>query len=222
MKNTAYAFVLACVFMLSSSMPVLAGGTSLGLKFSTLGVGIEAEQRFSSQIGGRLGFNYFTFEYDGVEDDIDYDFELDLQSLAALVDWHPFEGSFRITGGGLLNGNELNSNARPTEIYDIGDNTYTPEEVGTLKGKIDFDDFVPYLGIGWNTTFGEEESSWGFIADLGVVFQGTPSAKLSSNGTLAGTGAFDADLAKEEKDLQDDLNEFEMYPVISIGITRSF
>src|SRR6056297_1721923 len=81
------------------SVPAYAGKTSVGLKVSTLGAGVEVERSFSEKFGGRVGLNYFSYSYDGTEEDIDYDFDLELLSGALLLDWHPFSGSFRLTGG---------------------------------------------------------------------------------------------------------------------------
>lgn len=221
MKNVVIWCFTLCLVLFGASWS-FAGNTSVGLKASTLGGGVEIEQNFNNTFGGRLGLNYFTYNYDGTEDDISYDFDLDLFSIAALIDWHPFDGSFRVTAGGIYNGNEINADATPVGSYEIGDTTYTAAEVGNLNGTIDFDDFAAYTGIGWNTAFDNEETGWGFIADIGVVFQGTSEARLSANGTLANDPTFQTELKKEQQALQDDLDEFELYPVVSVGVTYSF
>lgn len=217
-----------CVMFLSAALlccagtPVVAADTSLGGKAATLGAGLELEQNFNDTFGARLGANYFSYTYTGTEDDIAYDFDLDLLSFSAMVDWHPFSGTFRLTGGVLYNGNELNASAQPTLSYDIGGTVYTAAQVGNMNGVIDFDDFAPYAGLGWNSTWGDEEGSWGLIADVGVVFQGKPKVDLTADGLLATDPGFLTDLAAEEASLQESLDQFELYPVIAIGITRSF
>lgn len=219
-KNVTWYLVLGLLLLAAS--PSFAGKTSVGLKASTLGAGIEIEQNFNDTFGGRLGLNYFTYNYDGTEDDISYEIDLDLFTVAALVDWHPFSGSFRVSAGGIYNGNELSVLGQPTgNTYEIGDSTYDADDVGTLSGTIDFDDIAAYTGIGWNTAFDNEGAGWGFIADIGVLFQGVPQAKLSATG-LAADPVFQNDLEKEQQNLQSDLDEFEMYPVVSVGVTYSF
>ena len=54
------------------------------------------------------------------------------------------------------------------------------------------------------------------------MFQGSPTANLSATGPIASDPGFQADLAKEENNLQDDLDNFEYYPVISIGFNYRF
>ncbi len=209
------------VFLFIFSTTGYAQSNSLGVKVSTLGLGLEAEKSFSDLIGGRLGVNYFTYDYNGTEDDIDYDFELNLKSLSVLLDWHPFQGSFRISGGAVFNGNTIDANAKSAETFDIGNSTYTGAQVGTLTGKIDFENIAPYLGLGWDTSFGKDKS-FGFLFELGVLYQGSPKVALSADGPIASDATFQNELAAEEKDLQSDLDVFKVYPVVAIGLSYRF
>jgi len=168
-----------------------------------------------------VGINFFPYNYSGIEDDIEYDYKLHLMTFGVLLDWHPFENSFRLTGGVMYNGNRLDSTAESASTYDIGDQTYAGSEVGTLNGKIDFNRIAPYVGIGSDTAFGKNRNC-GFIFELGVMFQGTPTADLSATGPIAFDPEFQAELAKEEKNLQHDLNDYEFYPNISIGFNYRF
>jgi hypothetical protein len=195
--------------------------TYLNIKGGLLGAGLEVERSFNDKVSARVGFNYFPFDYNGTEDDIEYDFELDLMSLGVFLDWHPFEGSFRLTGGVIYNGNSLDSTAQSAATYEIGDQTYTGNQIGTLNGEIDFNDFAPYAGLGWNTAFGKDRH-WGFIFELGVMFQGSPEADLTATGPIASQPDFMTELAKEEDNLQDDLDDFNLYPNISIGLSYRF
>jgi len=214
--------IIAITVLLSVLTPtVYAQNFSIVVKGSTLGAGVEAETAFSRAIGGRVGVNYFTYGYSGTEDDIDYDFDLGLMSVTALLDWHPFKGSFRISGGVIYNGNNLDAKAKTSATYDIGDTTYTGAELGTLKGKIDFNTIAPYLGIGWDTSFGKK-NAFGFIFEAGAIYQGSPQVDLSADGPIASDPTFQEDLSKEEDNLQDDLEKFTVYPVVAIGVSYRF
>jgi len=57
----------------------------------------------------------------------------------------------------LYNGNSLDATGKSATTFDIGDNTYPGNQVGTLSGEIDFNNFAPYAGLGWNTAFDKEE-----------------------------------------------------------------
>ena len=154
-------------------------------------------------------------------DDIEYNVDLKLMSLSALLDWHPFEGSFRISGGVLYNGNEIEVDSKLSGSYQVGDKTYTAQEVGTLKGKIDFNKMAPYLGLGWDTSFGKDKG-FGFLFELGAIYQGSPDVNLSADGLLASNQDFQNNLAKEEENMQRDVDDYKFYPVVSLGLSYRF
>lgn len=219
-RHRSMAGLVFIVIFFCSSL-AHAEGTALTGRLGTLGGGLELTRSLSETVNARVGVNFFTYEYTGEESDIEYEFDLNLFSASALLDWHPFGGVFRLSGGLVLNNNELDSTARPLEITAIGDVDYTPEEIGTLTGNIDFNNLAPYAGIGLgNAVAGDKK--WGVVLDIGVMFQGTPDASLAADGLLSTDPAFLAELAKEEKDLQDELDTFKYYPVISFGITYRF
>lgn len=190
-------------------------------KASTLGLGAEIHFGFTSYLNLRVGLNNYSYTYDTTEDDINYNFDLKLRSTSVLLDFHPFGGTFRLTGGMLKNENEFQGNAALAGSYDIGGNTYTSAEVGTLSGNISFDSPVPYVGFGWANNPGE--SGFGVSFDIGLVMQGEPKADLfTQGGTLLNDPQFQDDLAAEELALQEDMKEFDAYPVISFGLQYRF
>ena len=122
----------------------------------------------------------------------------------------------------MLNGNELNMKATGSNTsYDIGDTTYTASEVGTLTGNVEFNSFAPYVGIDFGNSV-TKSKEFGFMFDLGIAYQGSPDVSLSATGTLSNNATFKEELRKEEKALQDDLDNFTIYPVISLGVTYQF
>lgn len=54
------------------------------------------------------------------------------------------------------------------------------------------------------------------------MYQGAPKVDLTAVGGVGTPPGFDAELAKEEKNIQDDLNEFKFYPVVAIGLSYRF
>ena len=172
-------------------------------------------------MNARLGFNTYNLTYSTTDSDIDYDAELKLQNTSLLLDWHPFSGVFRLSGGLINNQNKLGLTGTPTGTTTIGNSSYTPAEIGTLTGNVGFKKTVPYAGIGWGNAAAQDKH-FGFNFDIGVIFQGSPSVRLSSNGTLANDATFQSELRQEEQDLQADLKDFKYYPVISFGISYRF
>jgi len=219
MRSIAVPVMVGC--FLVSPCVVQAKDLSMNLKVSTLGVGIEGEYSLNDHFSVRLGGNYFKYSYSGTESEINYDFDLNLGTVSALVDLHPFKGSFRLSAGALYNDNNLDANATSSTTYDIGNATYMGSQIGTLKGTIDFNTIAPYAGLGWDTSFGKE-SGWGFVFDTGVVFQGSPDVRLSADGPISTDPTFQQNLAIEESNLQNDLDNFEIYPVVALGVSYRF
>lgn len=220
MKKTIVAGVLLLVT--AGSISVEAAGLALGARVSTLGLGVEVTTAFTPFLNGRAGFNYLTYSDTRTESGIRYDADLELQSVTALLDWHPFAGGLRVTAGAVFNDNQLDMTAKPATSFTIGNNTYLPNQVGVMSGKVTFDDVAPYLGIGWGNAVGDGQR-FSFALDLGVLFQGSPQAKLTAvGGLLASDPAFLADLRLEEQNLNNELDNFELYPVVGAGLAYRF
>jgi hypothetical protein len=225
--------VLACAIGGISTAPQ-AADFAFGAKLSTLGAGLELSTPLSERLNARAGVNYFQYDTSVTESGIDYDADLKLRSISAMLDWHPMRGGFRLTAGILGNGNKLSLIASGEDDYTIGDATYRGDL--RLDGNVDFRSAAPYLGLGWGNVFGKG-GAWSFTADAGVVLQGKPRPTLAASGTaqrlengvpvgpvidVADDPLFQQELAREEQNLRDELDRFQYYPVLSIGLAYRF
>ena len=144
---------------------------------------------------------------------------MELKSFGLFADWHPFKGAFRISGGFLINGNGLEGKARPTTDVEIGNTDY---DLDSIALDISYNTFAPYLGLGWDTTFGDDDN-WGFVFDLGLIYSGSPDAKLSISGPDDSAAALaSGDVQREQQELQDDLDALKWWPVVSAGLVYQF
>ena len=196
-------------------------GIAVGAGIGTTGGVVEAQVQVTPNIQLRGGYNYFQYDADDSYDDIEYAGELDLSTLAAFVDFRPFGNSFIVTGGAYFGEKTLDLVAAPGQTYEIGGQTYSAAQVGTLAAGVDLEDTAPFVGLGWDTTFQGGPIGFKFIA--GAMFTGSPQVTLSSTGgTLSNDAAFQAELQEEEQNLQSDVDDYEVYPVVQAGITVSF
>jgi hypothetical protein len=220
-KKLAAMIALLCVA--ASSQSAAAGDdVSLGLKLSTLGPGLEIQDKLTNYLGFRLGVNYLPFSASFTIEDVKYKTEFSWKSVSLLADLYPFGGIFRLTGGVCYNGNNVDISASPSESVTIGNNTYSPSDIGSLSGSVDFKKLVPYAGLGWS---GGRASSgeWTFSFDLGVLFQGAPSVNnLTASGLLGSDPAFNADLDIERDKIKDKMDPYQYYPVVALALAYHF
>jgi hypothetical protein len=217
--------LLAATLFLGATPSAFAntGDVAIGLKGSTLGIGGEVTMNLIPSVNVRSGFNAFNYNGSATKSDIDYNYKFKLQTIPVLLDLHPIADSgFRFSSGILINNNKVTATAKSLTSYNIGDHDYSSGEVGTLTGKIDFNNVSPYAGLGWGNAV-SKHGSLTLSCDFGVMFQGTPKVSLNSTGgSLSSNSAFQAELAKEETKVKDSTNDFKYFPVVSIGLAYSF
>ncbi len=196
---------------------------ALALKAGTLGPGVELTFGVvKDALNIRLGGNYLPLKFSGIIKDVDYSMDVTWASVPLALDWYPFFNNFRITGAVMYNRNRVCLNANLNEEQKIGDHEYTPEEIGTLSGGVDFRNIAPYIGIGFGNAVGGPDTSWNFVFDVGVMFQGVPEINLSANGSMSGNPVFQYDLDQEQDGIQDAADKFQFYPVVSAGVSYQF
>ncbi|ANB01867.1 hypothetical protein [Ectothiorhodospira sp. BSL-9] len=215
-KSIKLAVVVMSVGLLTAGGAAQAGSFALGAKVGTTGLGLEGTYGLRENVNLRGGLYGFTYSTDVEETDVDYDADLKLRSAALLADWHPFNGGFRLSAGAYYNGNELTGKAQGE--LDIGDDG--PYQ-GSLDATIDWRSFAPYLGIGYGNAV--QGGRWSFAFDAGVMFTGSPDVSLKGRvNDPALQDEFDQDVRREQEELQDDLDDFKYYPVVSLGVTYRF
>ncbi len=206
----AFGILLAC-----AAPGAAAADFGIEVHGGTLGAGAGLDIGLSDNVGARVGFNRFSISDDFTEGDLDYDADLELDSIHALLDWHPFGGVFRVTGGLLSNDNRVEGGANFESGDEIGGETVN--DSGRIGADISFDDTSPYLGIGWSSRPANRGLS--FSLDVGVLAQGSPEVELSG-GETSGVGQ-DA-LDREAREVEDDLSGYDTYPVLQLGMLYRF
>jgi len=210
-------FYTVSVLMSSNSY----AGTAVGVGGSTLGYQVALSQSVSENVNLKLTYNTASQSFDGETDGVNYDYDFEFESTSLLIDWHVFGGGFRLTTGALINDNEIFAQSDISGLtLEVGDTVFTSAEVGRLEGDISFDSYAPYLGLGWGRSIAD---GFSFVFDLGVVFQGEPTVNLQTvGGTLSDNSLLLEEVEREEQELQDDANDFDVYPVIALGLFYNF
>jgi hypothetical protein len=216
------ALALAALATLSAA-PALAGSGTLavGLTAGTLGVGPELSIRPAEKLGIRASVNWLSLARDEDVNDIDYNGDLGLLSVGATVDWYPFDGGFRVSAGGRWNGNDIELSATPSNDVTIGGTTYTPAEIGRLKGTVEANAFAPVLMLGWG---GDLSPGFTFGVEAGVMYQGTPEIKnlRARGGLLEDDPGLLGDLEDEEQRIEDKVDAYKLWPIVQVMVLYRF
>lgn len=197
----------------------------LGGTVGTTGITTEAKAAVSSQVVLRGSIGTLPVSRDETFDDVDYEADLNMTTYGGFVDFYPFQNNgFNITGGVYGGGKsvDLVGTPGPATTVDIGGTTYTGAQIGTLRGTIDYADAAPFVGLGYDG-FMNHNKLWSFNARAGVMFVGKPEVNLDAEGGLVSNlPSVQAELQNEAANLQDEIDKYKYYPVVSVGVTRRF
>jgi hypothetical protein len=203
-------------------------------QFSTTGfVGVDAGYKFSPNLHARLGLNTVGFNVDYASQGIDYKAKFNPTNVHLLGDYFPFGGGLRLTGGLVFQSNQFNAigtpnssaipGGVPTQI-NLGGVNYNVGDVGTVSSEGSFSNSVaPYLGIGFGTPL---SPGLGFNFDAGVMFAGSANVRLRANIPSSVPAVLQdqirSSLADQERRTNNDIGGFNIYPVISVGVSYAF
>lgn len=224
MTTPALAFALISIL----STHVFASSTSLGVKISTLGVGIEIKNAISDKSTVRLGYFGASVDKSLTESGINYEAEFKAKNVLLAADYHIGASPFRISAGIVKFSDTISLTADISAAsIDLGG---TPVDISgnisELGGSINIEDTVPYVGVGVSTA--PEEEGFGFSLDFGATTAPEISASLSvtcAPSPLIACSIIEGYADTENAQLE---NEFEgmskggYFPVISTGISYRF
>lgn len=186
----------------------------------TLGIGPEIGYRPVPLVGFRASATFLGVSHDVDVDDINYSGDLKLRSWGASADLYPFESAFRISAGLRSSRNRVELVASPAQPVTIGGMTYTPQQIGTLEGEVRARKVAPTftLGVARNRRTG---LAWSL--DAGVMLHGTPrTEQLSATGPLANSPFFQDDLARERAEIEDEIDNYRILPIVQLSVGYTF
>ena len=217
-----------CLLFITSTASALDVG--VGVKAGTVGLGLDLSVALTQTVNARLSLTRIDLDDeedtitvgDSDEGEVDAELELDFGSNALLFDWYIFNGGFHLTAGMLKHTGEADLSGELTNTADFDGVTITPGDIGTISGEVKFaDSYQPYIGVGWGRKAGKN-GGFSVTADLGIALL-DPSVKFEATATGGVSQAdVDASLKEMEDDAEDELDEFEAWPVLSIGVNYAF
>lgn len=197
----------------------------IGTGVSTTGVNVEAKYAASNNLVLRGSVSALPITTDQNYDGVDYEASIDMLNVGAFADIYPFKNNgFNISGGVYAGDKSLDLLGTPdaAQMVEIGNQTYTGAEIGTLTGSVEYSNVAPFVGIGYDG-FLNHNRLWSLSARAGVMLIGSPEVNvIAEGGLVSAQPAVQDELEREAQNLQDELDEYKYYPVVSLGITRRF
>lgn len=206
---------LKSIFLISLFFfPMQAFAFKVGPKLSTLGYGVEAELYDFGVVSLRANANYLSLKKDGNDKAVDYNYTCKLRTTGIYANYKPFLGSLFLTGGLVLNKNYFSASGTPSSNVTINNRTYTPQQMGTISGKIKFRPISPYVGLGYSADLKAAQINF----ELGVLMQTGPKANLSATGLLAQNSQMIDDLESDIQSAVKNTGIFKYYPTLGISV----
>lgn len=223
MKKRYVGGIALALLLVSQTAVADQGDVSIGVKAGTLGAGAELTMGLSDYFAVRGGLNYIKFDFDVTLSGVDYTMEPDFKNFSMLLDFHPFSGAFRLTGGMYLTDNNVNvDGSLPPDMID--DRYAYLSDLVHVTGSVGYNTVAPYAGLGWSSS--QSEAGWGVSCDFGVLFQGSATVSDLRLVTEVDSSQYqrdiDAFLDEQEKEIQDELDKYEIYPVATIMLNYTF
>jgi hypothetical protein len=212
-------------------------GLGVGFKIGLSGIGFDvATPLVPTRLNLRGGATFFSYNLsETTSDGLNASGTLKLQNSGIMVDWFPFRGSFRLSGGATVYNNKgfCGSLDVPNgNSFTLGNDKHWANGplvgTGTFKlggnagGRVSF---------GWGNLVPKPGHRFSFDTELGIEFVSKPTVALGFTGSVctaapncgenaqnAATYApFLADVAAEQNKLQSDVNFLSFYPIVSVG-----
>lgn len=205
--------LVAASTLLSSS----TGAQEVGLAAhaGTLGLGVDVAVSVTDLVGLRSGLSGVPFDVNVEADGVDYDLDLPSPRILLVADFYP-TGPLRLSGGLMISTEDFRMDGKLREPVEIGNSTYAPAEVGTLTGNVAVRNVSPYVGIGVGNPTAKRI---GLFFEAGAAFHGNPDVSAEADGPISTDPGFQADLDAEVQDIQDDVENLVVYPVLSLGVS---
>lgn len=210
-----------------------AGEIGFSGAVGTLGTEVTVSTRLSPHFDALAGYQKMDFDTKLTDDDRNsFDVTLEMTAPRLGLQYYPFPGlGIGLEGGMVFGAPDISVDAKADAAsqFTVGPRTYYTSQIGKLTGTVSFDDDnAPYLlvNVGRSTA-----SGFNVNLSLGAVAYGAAKVTLSNSQCAleadpsdneAACGVLQTHLKEEEAEVNKDLEEYELWPLLRLGISYSF
>jgi hypothetical protein len=222
-----------------SSRPFSSVG--VGVKVGLEGIGFDAAVPIvPGTLNVRGGAGFFSYNHSFTESGDTINGTLKLNNAEIMADWFPFHGGFRLSAG-LTVYNNTAVNGTLTfpggTNFTVGNSKYTsdPNDPTTGVAALKFGgNTVPRFTIGWGNMVPKSGHRLRFETELGIEYINNPSVVWTLTGDACTTTSTSqgvqcssegygpvaaSDIAQENANIQSDINDLKVFPVVQIGLS---
>jgi len=184
---------------------------SFGVHISTLGDGVTLERPLLFNLSARVTTGSLSLSSARTYDGNPWESTFHENNVLVAMDWRPYAGRWRLSGGLLLGGDYVKKVAQSVgPNYVLNGNTYPVANAGAVSARISFARPAIYAGFGGGT---------GILKGLTIAFDAglvvrNGSLSASATGPLQANPQFESDLAATAAQFRTRL----IQPVIGIGL----
>ncbi len=211
----------AVVSMVSAAAHADVG---VAVKTGITGLGVEVSQYYNESVSTRVSVGSLKINKTFDEDDVTYDGKLKMGGLAALADYHPFQGRFHVTAGIVKLDTGLSGSAKYNGgTVKINGNTYNGSDVGSLDASIKWNKVGPYVGFGFDGGNADKDGGFYTRTDIGVIYAGKAKVSVNANCTNpAVCTSLQSDIDAQRQKLEDSANDMKILPVMQFSLGYKF
>ena len=216
--------LLLAIAIFVAATPAFSQNIGVALRAGTTGAGLQVGYGVHPRLNVRAHYSTFSYSRTEIADGeprLEVVADAGIGALSGFVDFHPFANSFRLTAGIGQNALDVSGTATPLDDVCMGDEdgagncsgkVFSPAKLGNLTATVKYPSSMhPYVGIGFGS-LGNGEGLVTFLFDAGAYFTGAPEIELFNDGLFRPTTD-----PENVQVLNDGLESFAWYPVVSIG-----
>lgn len=194
-----------------SSAPAIADTFALVPQAGLAGYGATVQWGFNQYLAVSAGYTFMDQSVRNVEtDDATYDGDIRLSNPQVMLNWAPFGGHFRVSAGVIAQDTDFALRAK--EISGSSGAFVEAVDVTGDYGQA----LAPALTVGWETPL--DKPGLGYHLSVGAMYSGAPEVNVKASCVAGNQAACDAFTASERKKIEDDLERYEILPILQAGL----
>lgn len=186
----------------------------------TQGVGLDLKYTVETGFNIRAGASVMPIKFDRNysirKEPTHLDLDVEFSNAHLMFDWHPFlarDNFYRkvlvTAGAGYFWKSEGNAVATYNGSYRYGEIEIPSADIGTLTGALKWNQFAPYLGVGFENPLPRKRVNIGFA--IGAYYMGRPDVTLTGTKQLIRN-------QRNEAQFRENMSNYFLLPVVQLNL----